>query len=377
MKSMKSKVIKKIFSKTVFIGMSGGVDSSVAAGLLKKQGYNVIGIFIKIAIANDCSWRQERRSAFSAAAVLNIPLYTIDLSKDYEERVIDYMLSTYRSGQTPNPDVMCNQQIKFGIFYDWAIAHGADYVATGHYALTHQLKNQKSKAKDKNSSDDFVMCRSKDENKDQTYFLWAIDRKKLPQIIFPIGNFKKAKVRKLAKKFGLINAGKPDSQGLCFVGDFDFKKFLREKIGIKKGMVKNVQGEIIGEHHGVYLFTIGERHGFSIYKQTNEGKPYYIVAKDLVNNVLIVSTIPLTGNSDRVGEIVLENVNWLTTQPPSSHKIYQARLRHRGILTSCKVQKGTDEKWRVIFTESVTSPASGQSIVIYDKKICLGGGIIS
>jgi tRNA-specific 2-thiouridylase len=346
--------------KTVFVGMSGGVDSSVGAALLKKQGYSVVGIFIKIEIGGDCSWRLERRAAFTAAAILDIPLYTIDLSKEYEQAVADYMLEQYRAGRTPNPDVMCNQQIKFGAFYDWAITHGAEYVATGHYA--------------KQSAGQMLI--PADKTKDQTYFLYAIDREKLSQILFPLGDLKKEEVRKLAQKFGLANADKPDSQGLCFVGDFDFKKFLREKIGVKKGMVKNEQGAVVGEHDGVYLFTIGERHGFTIHQQASDEKPYYIVAKDLANNILTVSTNPLSGSSDQVGTITLENVNRLTVRDWISHKLYQARLRHRGALTACQVEEKTNGELVVTFTEPVTSPASGQSVVIYDGEVCLGGGII-
>jgi len=403
-------MIKK--NQTVFVGISGGVDSSVAAALLKQakpnnfsklfgrptpkgfRGYSVVGIFIKIEIGGDCSWRQERRSAFTAAAMLDIPLYTIDLSKEYEQAVVDYMLTEYRAGRTPNPDVMCNQQIKFGAFYSWAVAHGADFVATGHYAKIKNIldannTNKILESTNRNASAhslyshafvdlhrNYQLCQSADKQKDQTYFLWAIDRKKLSKILFPLGDLKKDEVRKLAKKFGLANADKPDSQGLCFVGDFDFKKFLREKIGVKKGEVRNEQGEVVGEHDGVYLFTIGERHGFTIYQHSNDEKPYYIVTKDLANNVLTVSTIPLSGSSEEVGEIALEKINWLVTAKPTTAKIYNARLRHRGALTVCQLREGENGQWRVIFTEPVTSPAPGQSVVIYDGDVCLGGGVI-
>ena len=400
--------------KTVFVGMSGGVDSSVAAALLKQakpnnfsklfgrptpkgfRGYLVIGIFIKIEIGGDCSWRQERRSAFTAAAMLDIPLYTIDLSKEYEQLVVDYMLGEYRAGRTPNPDVMCNQQIKFGAFYDWAIKTridadktqiNADFIATGHYARVERTRElsminsqfTNSKIKDIENSLEIENCKlkiPKDLIKDQTYFLYAIDREKLAKILFPLGDLKKDEVRKLAKKFGLANADKPDSQGLCFVGDFDFKRFLREKIGVKKGEVRNEQGEVVGEHDGVYLFTIGERHGFTIYQHSNDEKPYYIVTKDLANNVLTVSTTPLSGSSEEVGEIALEKVNWLVTAKPTTAKIYNARLRHRGALTACQLREGENGQWRVIFTEPVTSPAPGQSVVIYDGDVCFGGGVI-
>jgi tRNA-specific 2-thiouridylase len=364
-KTASAKSVPLSRKKVVFVGMSGGVDSSVSAGLLKKEGYGVIGIFIKISISGDCGWKLERRAAFAAAATLNIPLYTIDLTKQYKEAVVSYMLAEYQAGRTPNPDVMCNQTVKFGAFYDWAITHGADYVATGHYAKISEKGKQR------------LMSRSADDNKDQTYFLWAIEKDRINKIIFPIGDLKKDEVRELAHKFKLPNASKPDSQGLCFVGEFNFKRFLRKKLGVKPGIVVDEEGREVGSHDGAYLYTIGERHGLGIHQDSRDIRPYYVVAKDIEKNTLTVSHEPLFGSAEKVGKITLDQINWLTDQEPETDNKYQARLRHRGILASCHLEKDKKGMWQIVFDEAVSSPAPGQSVVIYDGKICLGGGIIA
>ncbi len=340
--------------------MSGGVDSSVSAALLKKAGYEVIGVFIRVwSPDGNCAWRAERREAYRAAAILKIPLLTIDLSVEYKKAVIDYLVAEYKAGRTPNPDVMCNKHIKFGIFYDWAMAKGADFVATGHYS---QIK-------------DGSLMNSFDSDKDQTYFLWAVEQKKLAKILFPIGKYKKSEVRKLARKFGLSNADKPDSQGLCFVGDFDFKEFLRETLGVKKGEVLDTSGQKIGEHDGAYLYTIGERHGFKVEAKSNETEPYFIINKDSEKNTLIVDHKPNVGTFVELGEIKLGAINWLIKKEPKPGRVYQARLRYRSALADCLLEKRGDD-WIVKFLEPVFSPALGQSVVIYDGEQCIGGGII-
>ncbi len=337
--------MKKIAKKVrVFVGMSGGVDSSVSAALLKQAGYNVTGVFIKVwePAGYKCTWREDRREAMRVAAVLDIPLVTIDLSKEYEREVVKNMIREYKAGRTPNPDIECNRSVKFGAFYNWAIKNGADFVATGHYARVDEKNN---------------LLMGRDKNKDQSYFLWTLKLEQLEHCLFPIGNYKKSFVRKLAKKFKLPNFAKKDSQGLCFIGKLDLKKFLQKYIKIKKGkVIKIIDGreKIIGEHDGACFYTIGEHH---------HG---YIVQKDLKRNILTVSEKPPVLENKVIN---LVDTNWLAR--PETNEIYQARIRHRGELLDCKINKN-----KVTFLASPGALASGQSLVLYEGEKCLGGGII-
>jgi len=361
--------------KTVYVGMSGGVDSSVSAALLKKAGYRVVGVFIRPWDPADdqetdwgivCNWRTERREAMRAAAQLDIPLFTFDASKEYKEKVVDYLLDEYRVGRTPNPDVMCNKQIKFGVFYNWAIAQGADFVATGHYC-------QIRKENEGNQIKNFKLTVSKDRNKDQTYFLWNLKQEQLPRILFPVGGYEKEEVRNLAKKFGLPNATKKDSQGLCFIGQIDFKNFLGRQISTKSGAVLNEKSEVIGHHDGAIFLTIGERHGFTIDKKTPDQKPYFVVAKDMEKNTITVSIEPTkTETLTDLFEIIA--TNWIR-ETPTVGKTYQARFRYRQSLQTGKITTQKNGEATFQFDEPQLIPA-GQSLVLYDDKICLGGGII-
>ncbi|MFA5291324.1 MAG: tRNA 2-thiouridine(34) synthase MnmA, partial [Candidatus Paceibacterota bacterium] len=314
-------------AKCVYVGMSGGVDSSVSAALLKKAGYKVIGVFIKVWEPSGfiCTWREERREARRAAAHLDIPLITLDLSREYKKKVVDYFIAEYKAGRTPNPDVMCNKHIKFGVFYDWAIAHGADFVATGHYSqILSQKESLRARQKaglvsnpphrPREGKTDFLFGESKDTAKDQTYFLWNLKPEQLAKILFPIGNKTKTEVRALAKKFGLPNALKKDSQGLCFVGQIDFKDFLKREIKEKDGDVLNERGEIIGRHDGATFFTLGERHGFETFTKAPDEKPYYIIAKDIKKNTLTVSSNPHLISAEKL-EVKIEKTNWISKLP--------------------------------------------------------------
>ncbi len=357
----------------VFVGMSGGVDSSVSAALLKKDGYDITGVFIKTwspewlkpaqTLGGGCTWQEERRDAMRVTAKLKIPLITLDLEKEYKDEVVDYMIAEYRAGRVPNPDVMCNKIIKFGGFFDFAMKQGADFVATGHYACRFGPRL-------------FV---SADKEKDQTYFLWTLTQRELSRTLFPIGHLQKSEVRKLAKKFGLPNADKKDSQGLCFMGKIDVKDFLRHYIKEKKGAVLNTLGEEIGHHDGVTFYTLGERHGFVIDKKGSNDAPYYVVGKDIKKNILTVSNKPNSlGVSKK--EIMIKDVNWnnLDTKCPSGHlvsKKLEARIRYRQELQKCVVKKVRDSLYKVIFDNSQLA-AAGQSVVFYDDEVCLGGGVI-
>ena len=238
--------------KTVYLGLSGGVDSGVSAALLKERGYEVVGVFIKIWSPEwlGCTSREDRLDAMRVAAHLDIPFREIDLTEKYKKEVVDYMIHEYKIGRTPNPDVFCNKYIKFGVFFDWAISQGADFVATGHYARV------------KNENGVFKMLSGKDQNKDQSYFLWTLSQKQLSKTLFPVGDLEKTEVRTLAKGYKLPNAERKDSQGLCFVGPVDVKDFLAQYVPQKTGDVIDEKGNIIGTHQGAFFFTIGERHGF-------------------------------------------------------------------------------------------------------------------
>ena len=359
------KVASKNSKKKVFVAMSGGVDSSVSAGLLEKVGYDVTGVFIKVWSPDwlPCDWREERRDAMRCAAVLQIPFLTFDLSKEYKRGVVDYMVREYKSGRVPNPDVMCNRNVKFGAFFKKAMSMGAEYVATGHYARV-----KKTGAK-------YELLEGVDKNKDQSYFLWTIGQKELSKTFFPVGGMEKGETRRIAEKLMLPTSQKKDSQGLCFLGKVDVKEFLKEFIKTKKGKVLDESGEVIGEHEGVELYSIGERHGFLITKKSPKETPYYIVAKNLKKNTLTVSQNKLSGVSAKK-EIKIGGVNWMSGVEPNFNKKYSARVRYRQEKQGCRLKKIAGGIL-VVFDEAQEAVASGQSLVIYYGERCLGGGIIS
>lgn len=344
--------------KKVYVGMSGGVDSSVSAALLLEQGYDVTGVFIKVWQPDfiECTWKEDRLDAMRVASQLGIPFVTLDLEKEYKQGVIDYMIEEYRIGRTPNPDVMCNREVKFGAFWKWAKQQGVDYIATGHYALT----------------DNTHLLLPKDIHKDQTYFLWTLTKDDLEHVLFPIGHMEKDDVRKEAEKRNLYTSTKKDSQGLCFIGTIDLKTLLKEYIKEEAGDVIDEAGAVIGSHTGVMFYTIGERHGFTIIKKSTDDAPYYIIRKDLEKNTLIVShTKPHTEKSQ---EIVLEKVSFVNGTP-TQESLYSARGRYRASLAKVKVLRGEDG-WKVEVLEGELIHTSGQSLVLYDDIKCVGGGIM-
>jgi tRNA-specific 2-thiouridylase len=381
---------KKVSKGKVFVGLSGGVDSSVSAALLKEAGFDVYGVFIKVwqpEFWGGCTMKEDRLDAMRVCAKLDIPFYTLNLEKDYKKEVVDYMISEYKTGRTPNPDVMCNKYVKFGGFFDWAMKRGADYVATGHYARTLKGKQKKaqtqvlgspSQTRPDHSPDQFSACllAGADKNKDQSYFLWTLTQKQLTKTLFPVGNMEKPMVRKLAKKFGLSTAVKKDSQGLCFIGKVDMADFLKEFISLKKGEVLNEIGEVIGSHDGVFYYTLGQRHGFEILKKTTSEDRYFIIDKDFENNTLTVSHNPIKTEDDSQKEIILKNVNWISGSEPDFKKKYSARIRYRQPLEKCSFKKDENGDLVIIFSRFQKAPTPGQSVVFYDGEICLGGGII-
>lgn len=343
--------------KRVFVGVSGGVDSSVTALLLKVYGYDVTGVFIRTWQPDwtPCTWQDERRDAMRVCAHLEIPFIELNLEQEYKQGVADYMITEYRKGRTPNPDVMCNKEVKFGGFLNYAIDSGADFVATGHYAQTDQ-KN---------------LIKGIDEKKDQSYFLWTLNNEQLQRILFPVGGFEKSFVRFLARLYRIPVAMKKDSQGICFLGDIDMKEFLSHYIETSAGVVKNERDEIIGTHDGVLLYTIGERHGFTIHKKTPNDEPYYVVGKNIPTNELIVSQ--KIKNSDEVMNVLITDI--VERIPFQESKKYHAQIRYHGIFHVCTLEKQEDGIYKVIF-EKGEQVSAGQSIVFYDGTICIGGGVV-
>ena len=345
--------------KKVYVGMSGGVDSSVSAYLLKEAGYDVTGVFIKVWQPNyiECTWKEDRLDAMRVAATLEIPFLTLDLEKEYKEGVIDYMIEEYRRGRTPNPDVCCNREVKFGAFWKWAKENNADYIATGHYAVT----------------DNKHLLLSQDEEKDQTYFLWKLTEDDLAHVLFPIEQLHKSEVRKIATKAHLPVATKKDSQGLCFIGTIDIKEFLKTEIKEKIGDVLNEQGKVIGTHEGVMFYTIGERHGFTITTEGISSKASFIIAKNIEKNTLTVSHHkPEIAIGD---EFFVEMVSFVN-KSFSDKKECLARGRYRAPLAEIRLEKVSEIKYKVTKLSGELVPTSGQSLVFYDNEKCLGGGVI-
>jgi tRNA-uridine 2-sulfurtransferase len=347
---------RQVSPGTVYVGMSGGVDSSVAAALLKKRGFSVVGVFMKPWQPTKgevvCLWKEDREYAMRAAAALNIPFETWDFSKDYKREVADYMIEEYKAGRTPNPDVMCNKEIKFGLFLRRALKEGADYVATGHYARV------------KKTNSGFSLLAGKDKNKDQSYFLWTLTQAQLSKILFPVGDLEKLEVRKLAKKFKLPNFDKKDSQGVCFIGTLDMKEFLKHYIKSKPGNIVDEHGTVIGIHEGSYYYTIGQRHGLDI---KNGQGPYYVTAKDLKKNIVYV------GKEEQLlsSEARISGLNWIEPQIKFPLSI-SSRLRYRAKLKKAALDKSG--KLKLLSPERAIT--SGQSAVFYKGDRVLGGGIV-
>ncbi len=360
--------------ETVFVGLSGGVDSSVAAYLLKQAGYNVVGVYMRTWQPDfiECTWRDEKRDAMRVAAHLDIPFVFMDVSREYEALVASRMIADYKAGRTPNPDVLCNRDIKFGVFLKHALRHGADFIATGHYANVKQIKKARTATLHE-------LSRGKDPAKDQAYFLWMLSEDELSRTLFPLGKMKKTEVRTLAAKIGLPTATKKDSQGICFIGDINMKDFLLNYIEPKKGSVVNSSGEVIGEHIGAPFYTIGERHGFTIFNHTPTDAPYYVVSKNAEKNTIMVShDNPFTKNREisvKTNTFYLTDTNFRTFIDPK--KMYTVESRYHGERGTAMVRQMAGNTAEVKLATSPGPIVSGQSFVVYDKNVCVGGGVIS
>ncbi len=370
--------------KRVFVAMSGGVDSSVAAALLKKQGYEVTGVFMKnwtqpvetYSKKKSLCWVDERRDAIRVAAKLGIPLLTFDFEKEYRKQVVDYMFRGYKAGRTPNPDIQCNKLIKFPLFLKKAIKMGADFIATGHYVrLGFRSKNLEFRGKIKKSlnSKSYILYSGRDSAKDQSYFLWTLTQDQLKYCLFPIGDYLKSETRQMAEKLGLQNALKKGTSGICFIGEVKLREFLKKKIKEKPGKIITTEGKVVGRHPGIFYFTIGQRHGLEVSGE----KPYYVAAKDVKNNVLIVAE----GENNPAlyrKEIELKDVNFINPQAAANKRqLVLARVRYRQPLSQAIIYK-KGRNYNLIFKKPQKFVASGQSAVFYSKtEELLGGGVIS
>lgn len=341
----------------VFVGLSGGIDSAVSVALLKEQGYQVTAVYMKnwsrdIA-GHHCPWQEDLASARLVAAHLSIPLKVYDFEQQYYESITQYMIDTYESGQTPNPDIMCNQKIKFDVFYKQCLQEGADAVATGHYA---QMQNGQ------------LMC-AKDTTKDQTYFLYRIDPSIADTILFPLSNMLKTEVRTYAKDHALPNAGRAESQGLCFVGNIPLRDFLSEFIQPKEGDIVDETGKVVGKHQGAYAYTIGQRHGLGV----GGGQPYYVYDTDTNTNVVYVTTDQQSPFLFQQEFTITDPVLW---QQPLADKTYQIRVRYRSTTKPGKIVHLKDDEWQITMDEPEKAVTAGQSAVLYDGSTVIGGGII-
>lgn len=337
----------------VYVGMSGGVDSSLTAALLVEQGYDVTGVYMKNWTQDlpglKCPWADDLADAKRVAVQLGIDFEVFDFENEYKHKVVDYMIEEYKLGRTPNPDIMCNQEVKFRLFLEASLEHGADMIATGHYARV----------------EDGVLKRAKDDNKDQTYFLYRVTGEALKKTLFPLGGFTKPEVREMAKERGLYTASKKDSQGICFVGQIGIRDFLRQYVTpIAGDIIEKESGKKIGRHDGAIFYTLGQRHGLDV----GGGLPYYVVGKDMDKNEVYV-TRDLNDDSLWKKEIELGNIHWINEQPGDGK--YHIRVRHRAVLVEAELKGET-----LLLADPQRAVTPGQSVVLYDGDDCVGGGIV-
>jgi len=352
----------------IVVGMSGGVDSSVAALLLKRRGFDVVGLFMKNWEEDDddeyCSTRQDLVDCASVAEVIGIELEAVNFSAEYKERVFGAFLAEYSAGRTPNPDVLCNAEIKFKAFLDHAIALGAKHIATGHYARVRE------------SAGRFELLKAADSAKDQSYFLHRLTQAQLARVVFPVGELRKTEVRRIAGEAGLHNSAKRGSTGICFIGERPFREFLNRYLPRKPGPMRTPEGRTVGEHIGLSFYTIGQRKGVGIGgMKDSAGEPWYVCAKDLANNELIV----VQGHDHPLllsRKLRAEDLAWVSGAAPQARSSYGAKTRYRQADAACRIDRIGDEDLEVEFSAPQWAVAPGQSVVLYREDVCLGGGVI-
>lgn len=345
--------------KNIYVGMSGGVDSSLTASLLKEQGHNVTGVYMKNWTQDlpgmKCPWADDLADAKRVAVQLGIPFKVFDFQKEYKQKVVDYMIAEYKAGRTPNPDIMCNQEVKFKVFLEAALEDGAEMIATGHYARVL----------------DGELHTAEDVAKDQTYFLHRVTQEALSKTLFPLGEFTKDKVRALAAERGLATATKKDSQGICFVGKVGIKEFLQQYVTADPGDIIDKQtGKVVGQHDGAIFYTFGQRHGLGV----GGGLPYYVVGKDMAKNIVYVTT-NLNDDSLWRSKLRLNQLHWINSAP-DENEVYMVRTRYRAALIPCRI-KFNQGKATLTLDEPERAITPGQSAVIYDDDRVSGGGIVT
>lgn len=352
----------------IIVGLSGGVDSSVAALLLQQQGYQVEGLFMQNWVEDGaqtfCPADQDLQDARAVCEKLAIPLHTVCFAQEYWDHVFQHFLNEYTAGRTPNPDILCNKEIKFKAFLDYALTLGADYIATGHYARIHA------------QADGYQLLKAHDKNKDQSYFLYTLQQQALSHSVFPLGELTKPEVRKLAQAAGFVNHGKKDSTGICFIGERRFRDFLAEYVLARPGDIETVDGKKIGKHNGLMFYTLGQRQGLGIGGQKNtDNTPWYVVDKDLSRQVLIVAQ---SHDHPKLFSHALHchQLHWVAGKPPIMPFHCSAKTRYRQTDAPCVVTQQDADSCLVEFTQPQWAVTPGQSVVFYRGEVCLGGGVI-
>lgn len=356
----------------VIVGLSGGVDSSVTAMLLKQQGYDVTGLFMKNWEDDDddeyCASKQDLIDAVSVADKLGIDIEAVNFSKEYKDRVFANFLAEYEAGRTPNPDILCNAEIKFKAFLDHAMAMGADLIATGHYAKVRENPLKKGS---------YQLLKADDGSKDQSYFLYRLNQAQLSKTLFPLGSYLKREVRELAREAGLINAEKKDSTGICFIGERPFQEFLQRYLPKKPGDIKTAEGKVVGQHDGLMYYTLGQRQGLKIGgSRDSTGEPWFVVAKDMSNNELIV----VQGHDHPLllsDGLKANQLHWISEEEPETNWVYAAKTRYRQPDAPCEIDAVNANEVDIRFGQKQWAITPGQSAVVYESNVCLGGGIIT
>jgi tRNA-specific 2-thiouridylase len=354
--------------KRIVVGMSGGVDSSVAAWLLKEQGHEVLGLFMKNWEDDDddeyCASRQDLIDAVSVADLIGIDIEAVNFSVEYKERVFEGFLAEYKAGRTPNPDVLCNAEIKFKAFLDHALQLGAEHIATGHYAQVREVEGK------------FQLLKGEDGTKDQSYFLYRLNQAQLARTLFPLGALTKRDVRALAARLKLPNHDKKDSTGICFIGERPFREFLARYLPEAPGDIVSVDGDIVGRHAGLMYYTLGQRQGLGIGgRKQGDGEPWYVCGKDMTSNRLLV--VQGHDHPALLSEaLTATELSWISGEDPHCHWVYGAKPRYRQKDAPCEIERVREDACEIKFAEPQWAVTPGQSVVVYESKVCLGGGII-